>query len=324
LLSCDSQYLKLLSINKGSQVMIVDQSVRLNKYISQSGMCSRREADKFIEDGQVKINRKKATISDRVNPGDEVMVNGRIIEAEEVEPFVLLAFNKPVGVVSTTESSERDNIVSAINYPTRIFPIGRLDKDSRGLIFMTNDGDIVNKILRAGNNHEKEYIVTVNKPITDEFITDMAKGVPMLGMKTKKCKVERVSNNVFKIILVQGLNRQIRRMCEHFNYEVQKLERIRIMHVSLKNLPVGEFRALDESELKELFKLIKDSSSEANTNSKTKKKHTGASKSGGGAKKSSTPGKRPSTSGKRPSGPGKRPAAPGKGPRRPGKKTRRR
>jgi 23S rRNA pseudouridine2604 synthase len=258
--------------------MIVDQSVRLNKYISQSGMCSRREADKFIENGQVKINRKKATIADRVNPGDEVMVNGRIIEAEEREPFVLLAFNKPVGVVCTTEESERDNIVSFINYPTRIFPIGRLDKDSKGLIFMTNDGDIVNKILRAGNNHEKEYMVTVDKPISDDFISGMADGVPMLGMKTKKCKVEKVSTNVFKIILVQGLNRQIRRMCEHFKYEVQKLERVRIMHVSLRGVKSGEFREFDEVELKELFKLIKNSSSEANAGSKTKKKHTGKSK----------------------------------------------
>jgi 23S rRNA pseudouridine2604 synthase len=288
--------------------MIADQSVRLNKYISQNGICSRREADKFIENGQVKINRKKATISDRVNPGDEVMVNGRIIEAEEVEPFVLLAYNKPVGVVSTTESSERDNIVSSINYPTRIFPIGRLDKDSRGLIFMTNDGDIVNKILRAGNSHEKEYIVTVNKPITEEFISGMGNGVPMLGQKTKKCKVEKVGNNVFKIILVQGLNRQIRRMCEHFNYNVLKLERVRIMHVSLKNLPEGEFRALDEVELKELFKLIKDSSSEANANAKTNRKHTGSSKN----------------SGKKPSSFVKKPSSPGKTARRPGKKPRHR
>lgn len=257
--------------------MLNDKSIRLNKYIGQSGICSRREADRFIENGQVKINGKKAGLSDKVNPGDTVMVNGRTIEPEEAEPFVLIAVNKPEGIVSTTEQSERDNIVSFINYPTRIFPIGRLDKDSRGLILLTNDGDIVNKILRAGNNHEKEYLVTVDKPITDEFIAGMGSGVPILGMKTKKCKVEKVSTNVFKIILVQGLNRQIRRMCEYFKYDVKRLERVRIMHISLQGLPVGEFRALDEQELKTLSKLIENSSSEAKAGSKTKKKHTGKS-----------------------------------------------
>ncbi|MCR9203076.1 MAG: 23S rRNA pseudouridine(2604) synthase RluF [Halobacteriovoraceae bacterium] len=255
--------------------MLKDESTRLNKYIAQSGICSRREADRFIENGQVKINRKKATVEDRVKPGDEVMVNGRIIEAEEAEPFVLIAFNKPEGIVSTTDSTERDNIVSYINYPTRIFPIGRLDKESRGLIFLTNDGDIVNKILRAGNNHEKEYLVTVDKPITEDFITKMGNGVPILGMMTKKCKVEQVSSHVFRIVLVQGLNRQIRRMCEHFHFQVKKLERIRIMHISLGELPLGEFRAIEGTELDKLSKLIANSSSEANPKSKTKKKHTG-------------------------------------------------
>ncbi len=265
--------------------MLNDKSVRLNKYIGQSGMCSRREADRFIENGQVKINGKKAGLSDKVNPGDTVMVNGRTIEPEEAEPFVLIAVNKPEGIVSTTEQSERDNIVSFINYPTRIFPIGRLDKDSRGLILLTNDGDIVNKILRAGNNHEKEYLVTVDKPITDEFIVGMGAGVPILGMKTKKCKVEKVSTNVFKIILVQGLNRQIRRMCEYFKYDVKRLERTRIMHISLQGLPVGEFRALDEKELKTLAKLIENSSSEAKAGSKTKNKHTGKSAQSGKSSK---------------------------------------
>lgn len=255
--------------------MLKDESTRLNKYIAQSGICSRREADRFIENGQVKINRKKASVEDRVKPGDEVMVNGRIIEAEEAEPFVLIAFNKPGGIVSTTDSTERDNIVSYINYPTRIFPIGRLDKESRGLIFLTNDGDIVNKILRAGNNHEKEYLVTVDKPITDEFVSKMGNGVPILGMMTKKCKVEQVSSHVFRIVLVQGLNRQIRRMCEHFHYQVKKLERIRIMHISLGDLPLGEFRAIEGGELDKLSKLIANSSSEANPKSKTKKKHSG-------------------------------------------------
>ena len=266
--------------------MLNDKSTRLNKYIAQSGMCSRREADRFIENGQVKINRKKATVEDRVNPGDEVMVNGRIIEAEEAEPFVLIAFNKPEGVVSTTDSTERDNIVSYINYPTRIFPIGRLDKDSKGLILLTNDGDIVNKILRAGNNHEKEYLVTVDKPINEEFVKKMGDGVPILGMKTKKCKVEQVSSHVFKIILVQGLNRQIRRMCEHFNYQVKKLERTRIMHINLGELPLGEFRSVEGGELTKLSKLIANSSSEANPKSKTKKKHTGKSSGHFSSKKS--------------------------------------
>lgn len=254
--------------------MLNDQSQRLNKFIAHSGICSRREADRFIENGQVKINKKKASLEDRVNPGDEVMVNGRIITAEEAEPFVLIAFNKPEGIVSTTESTERDNIVSYINYPTRIFPIGRLDKDSKGLILLTNDGDIVNKILRAGNNHEKEYIVTVDQPIDDEFVKNMANGVPILGMKTKKCVVEKISSHTFRIVLVQGLNRQIRRMCEHFNYQVKKLERIRIMHIKLDKLPLGEFRAVEGKELDTLSKLIASSSSEEKSKSKTKKKHT--------------------------------------------------
>ena len=270
-----------------------DKSVRLNKYIAQSGICSRREADQFIENGRVKINGKKVQLTNRVKPGDEVMVNGQIIEAEEVEPFVLIALNKPAGIVCTTEESERNNIVSFTNYPTRIFPIGRLDKDSTGLIFLTNDGDLVNKVLRAGNNHEKEYLVTVNKPITDQFITDMAKGVSILGIVTKKCKVEKVSTNVFKIILVQGLNRQIRRMCEHFDYEVQKLQRVRIMHVSLRGLPEGDFRTLDEGELKELLKLVANSSSEAKPKSKNKTKHTSKPKRPPTSKKTTRhPGKK--------------------------------
>lgn len=252
--------------------MSIDESIRLNKYISQSGICSRREADRFIENGQVKINKKKALLSDRVKPGDIVMVNGQIIEVEEAEPFVLIAFNKPEGIVCTTEESERSNIVSFINYPTRIFPIGRLDKDSRGLIFLTNNGDLVNKILRAGNNHEKEYLVTLDKPISNEFIEGMIKGVPILGMITKKCKVEKIASHTFRITLIQGLNRQIRRMCQHFGFEVQKLERVRIMHISLRGLGVGEFRSLDKDELKELYELIKNSSSEANKKSKSKKK----------------------------------------------------
>lgn len=265
-----------------------DKSVRLNKYIAQSGICSRREADKFIENGQVKINKRKVTMSDRVKPGDVVMVNGQVIEAEEVQPFVFIALNKPRGIVSTTESSEKDNIVSFTNYPTRIFPIGRLDKESTGLIFMTNDGDIVNKVLRAGNNHEKEYLVTVDKPITDEFITKMASGVPILGEITKKCKVEKLSTHEFRIILVQGLNRQIRRMSEYFGYEVEKLHRIRIMHINIKGIPEGEFRALNEEELKILFELISDSSSEAVHKPKAKSKQKAQVKNKPSAKKKRT------------------------------------
>ncbi len=252
--------------------MSQDRSIRLNKYIAQSGICSRREADRFIENGQVKINRKKVDMTRRVKPGDEVMVNGQIIPAEEAEPFVFIALNKPAGIVSTTEDSEKDNIVRFTNYPTRIFPIGRLDKESTGLIFLTNDGDIVNKVLRAGNNHEKEYLVTVDKPITDEFITDMSRGVPVLGEITKACKVKQVSTFVFNITLVQGLNRQIRRMCKYFDYEVEKLQRIRIMHITLKGLPEGDFRALDESELNELFKLVEGSSSSARPKQRSKRK----------------------------------------------------
>ncbi|WP_428617114.1 23S rRNA pseudouridine(2604) synthase RluF [Shewanella sp.] len=247
---------------------------RLNKYISESGICSRREADRYIEQGNVFINGKRAKIGDTVSYGDKVKVNGRDIEPRDAADLVFIALNKPVGIVSTTEASERDNIVDFVNHSERIFPIGRLDKDSQGLIFLTNNGDLVNKILRAGNNHDKEYLVTVNKPITEAFLTGMRAGVPMLGVITKKCKVEQVSTFVFKIVLVQGLNRQIRRMCEHFNFEVTKLERQSIMNVSLKGLPIGEWRDLDEEELATLFKLIENSSSEdkKTTKAKTNKK----------------------------------------------------
>ncbi len=252
--------------------MQFDNSIRLNKYISQSGMCSRREADRFIEEGKVYINGKKVGIGAQVSPGDLVKVNGQKIEPRDEERLIFIALNKPTGIVSTTESTERRNIVDFINHSTRIFPIGRLDMESQGLIFLTNNGDLVNKILRAGNNHEKDYLVTVDKPITDEFIEGMSKGVPILGQVTKKCKIQQESTYVYRITLVQGLNRQIRRMSEHFGYEVTKLERTRIMNVSLKGLPVGEWRDLEESELKELFDLIKDSSSEAQVKPKAKNK----------------------------------------------------
>lgn len=244
-------------------------ATRLNKFISESGLCSRREADRYIEKGTVFINGKRAKIGDQVFAGDKVMVNGHNIEPKEESNFILLAFNKPVGITSTTEGSVRDNIVDYVNHSERIFPIGRLDKDSSGLIFLTNNGDIVNKILRAGNKHEKEYVVTVNKPITEDFIFEMSNGVPILGVNTRKCKVRQISTFVFNIILIQGLNRQIRRMCEHFGYEVTRLERTRIMNISLKGIPTGEFRELTEEEMKAITKSVENSSSEAKTKTKS-------------------------------------------------------
>ncbi|HEY0177859.1 MAG TPA: 23S rRNA pseudouridine(2604) synthase RluF [Pedobacter sp.] len=240
-----------------------DSTTRLNKYISESGMCSRRAADRYIEQGNVFINGRKAKVGDQVYFGDLVSVNGQTIEPKQVENSILLAFNKPVGVTSTTEAGVKSNIVDYVNHSDRVFPIGRLDKDSQGLIFMTNNGDLVNKVLRAGNNHEKEYLVTVNKPLTEQFITGMAKGVPVLGVMTKKCKVTKEGPFTFKIILIQGLNRQIRRMCEYFGFEVTKLERTRIMNITLKGLPVGEWRELTPEEQTEIYNLVAKSSSSA-------------------------------------------------------------
>lgn len=239
-----------------------DSTTRLNKYISESGLCSRRAADRYIEQGQVFINGRKAKVGDKVFFGDLVSVNGNNIEPKQAENTILLAYNKPIGITSTTEADVKGNIVDHVNHSERVFPIGRLDKDSQGLIFLTNNGDLVNKILRAGNNHEKEYIVTVNKPITDQFIEGMGKGVPVLGVMTKKCKVVKESPFVFKITLIQGLNRQIRRMCEYFGFEVTKLERTRIMNITLKGLPIGDWRELTEQEQAEISKLIAKSSSE--------------------------------------------------------------
>lgn len=235
----------------------IRDEVRLNKYISETGFCSRREADKFIEQGRVKIDGVKASTGMKVSKGQSVYVDGKPLKVEN--ELVYIALNKPVGITCTTESKIKGNIVDFINHEKRIFPIGRLDKDSQGLIFMTNDGDIVNKILRAGNNHEKEYIVTVNKTITDEFIKGMSNGVPILGTVTKKCLVKKESKNSFRIILTQGLNRQIRRMCEYFGYEVKKLERIRIMNVSLGNLKIGSWRYLTKKELAEINRLTENS-----------------------------------------------------------------
>ena len=239
--------------------MSLRKSTRINKYISESGLCSRREADRFVEQGNVWINGRRATTGDQVVAGDRVRVNGQEIEPQEEEDLVLIALNKPVGIVSTTESAEKDNIVEFVKHGTRIFPIGRLDKDSQGLIFLTNNGDLVNKILRANNNHEKEYVVTVDKPITNEFIAGMQGGVPILGQMTKKCQVVKESTFVFNITLVQGLNRQIRRMCEYFGYEVTQLVRTRIMNVSLKGLALGDWRDLTPKEIETIVALTETS-----------------------------------------------------------------
>lgn len=231
---------------------------RLNKFISETGYCSRREADKLIEEGRVTINGIVPEMGTKVSPDDEVRVDGKLIR-EKTGKHVYLAFNKPVGIECTTNQEVRNNIVDYINYPKRIFPIGRLDKASEGLIFMTDDGDIVNKILRARNNHEKEYVVTVDKPITDRFIQRMGNGIPILDTVTRKCRVEQISKYIFRIVLTQGLNRQIRRMCEYLGYEVTALKRIRIINISL-DVPVGRHRELTPAEIKDLNKLIEPSS----------------------------------------------------------------
>lgn len=236
------------------------KEVRINKYLSQLGYCSRREADKLIDQGRITINGKVPEMGTKVLEGDDVQVDGKSVSKTELkEPNVYLAFNKPVGIVCTTDTRvEKNNIIDYINYPKRIFPIGRLDKPSEGLIFLTNDGDIVNKILRARNNHEKEYIVSVNKPITSDFIRKISNGVPILDTVTRKCEVEKLGKHTFRIVLTQGLNRQIRRMCEFLSYDVTSLKRIRIMNVGL-DIPVGKWRDLTKEELSELNALLEDS-----------------------------------------------------------------
>ncbi len=231
---------------------------RINKFLSESGYCSRREADKLLEQGRITINGIVPELGTKVSSEDEIRVDGKLIRESHEKP-IYLAFNKPVGIECTTNQKVRNNIVDYINYPKRIFPIGRLDKDSEGLIFMTNDGDIVNKILRARNNHEKDYIVTVNRPITDRFIERMSNGVPILDTITKKCKVEQISKNIFRIVLTQGLNRQIRRMSEYLGYEVIGLKRTRIINISL-DVPLGRYRDLTDSEITQLLQLIEPSS----------------------------------------------------------------
>ncbi|MCF6294674.1 MAG: 23S rRNA pseudouridine(2604) synthase RluF [Flavobacteriaceae bacterium] len=242
---------------------MTEKLTRLNKYLSEVGYCSRRAADKLIDAGRVTINGKVPEMGTKVSPKDIVEVDGKLISKRK-QDHIYLAFNKPIGIVCTTDTRvEKDNIIDYINYPKRIFPIGRLDKPSEGLILLTDDGDIVNKILRASNNHEKEYVVTVDKPISQMFVERMANGIPILDKVTKKCKVEKLSTLKFKIILTQGLNRQIRRMCEYLNYEVTHLKRTRIMNIKL-DIPVGEYRELTKNELAALNLLIEDSTKNYN------------------------------------------------------------
>lgn len=235
------------------------KETRINKYLSEAGYCSRRAADKLIEEGRITINGEVPLMGTKIVEGDVVKVDGKSVVKKD-EKAVYLVLNKPRGIVCTTDTRvEKDNIIDFLNYPKRIFPIGRLDKASEGLILLTNDGDIVNKILRARNNHEKEYIVQVNKPIDNDFIKNMSQGVPILDTVTRPCKVEQLSRVRFKIILTQGLNRQIRRMCEYLGYHVQQLKRVRIMNIQL-DLPNGKYREITKEEFRELNNLLADSS----------------------------------------------------------------
>ena len=234
--------------------------IRLNKYLSEAGVCSRREADKLIESGKVTVDGKRAEMGMKVTESQIVCIGKKQVKTKN--EMVLLAVNKPVGIVCTEEKREKNNIINFLNYPTRITYIGRLDKDSEGLLLMTNNGDIINKMMRAGNQHEKEYKVTVNKPITPEFIEKMANGVPILDTVTRKCEVEMIGKYTFRIVLTQGLNRQIRRMCEYLGYKVTQLKRVRVMNIELGNLKPGETRKVSEEEIAVLYELIKDSSNE--------------------------------------------------------------
>jgi 23S rRNA pseudouridine2604 synthase len=235
-----------------------ENTTRINKYLSEAGFCSRREADKLLEEGRITINGAVPEMGTKVQKGDQVAVDSKPV-GRSMDDLVYLAFNKPVGIVCTTDTKrEKDNIIDFIDYPTRIFPIGRLDKPSEGLIFLTNDGDIVNKILRARNGHEKEYIVGVDRPIDESFIEEMSQGVPILDTITRKCEVEQLDVEVFRIVLTQGLNRQIRRMCDHLDYQVTRLQRVRIMNVEL-DIPIGKWRDLSREELEGIHSLVEGS-----------------------------------------------------------------
>lgn len=231
--------------------------IRINKYLADSGACSRRQADRLISEGRVSVGGRVAELGTRVMPGEQVALDGRVLRASSPKRYI--ALNKPVGIVCTTDPREPDNIVDFVGGRERLYPIGRLDKDSSGLILMTNDGDIVNKILRAGNNHEKEYRVTLTRRCSDEFLRQMAAGVPILDQMTKPCSVFRESPDTFRIILTQGLNRQIRRMCQQLGHSVQALTRLRIMNIRLGTLPTGQYRDLTPNELSELMSLLRDS-----------------------------------------------------------------
>lgn len=273
------------------------EGIRINKFLSESGLCSRREADRMIESGRVTINGKQPSIGQRVRSKDAIRVDGREVENNQ-EDAVYLLLNKPVGIVTTTDTKgEVDNIIDYVNYPSRIFPVGRLDKDSEGLIILTSDGDIVNKILRAGNQHEKEYEVTVDRTIDAEFVKAMANGIPIMGSMTKKCKVEQIAAFTFRITLTQGMNRQIRRMCEFLNYEVRKLKRTRIMHLSL-DVPNGQWRPLTQEELETLHRALAKSektapkkarTSQSSAQHRTNKKKNPSKASGHGAKQHVAP-----------------------------------
>ena len=235
---------------------VEQEPVRLNKYLSDAGFCSRREADRMVEQGRIMVDGVRAVQGMRVLPSQRIVVDGRVVGYEKGK--IILAVNKPAGVVcTTTDRFKEQNIVDFIHYPKRIYPVGRLDKNSEGLILMTNQGEIVNKILKASNYHEKEYVVTVNKPVTPEFLAAMQKGVPILDTVTRPCKIKKEGKRTFRIILTQGLNRQIRRMCEYLGYRVEKLSRVRIMNICLGELPVGAYRVLTEEEIRELYRQVK-------------------------------------------------------------------
>lgn len=226
--------------------------MRLNKYLSDAGVCSRREADRLVQDGRVMVDGKTAVLGMQIQEGQEILVNGKKVRREEKK--VLLLFHKPRGIECTANPKIKKNVISYIDYPIRIYYIGRLDKDSEGLLLLTNQGELVNKMMRAGNCHEKEYLVTVDKPVTDDFIKKMSSGVPILGTVTRKCQVEKTGKKTFRIILTQGLNRQIRRMCEYLGYRVERLVRVRVMNLELGDLPVGQYREAAEKELENLKK----------------------------------------------------------------------
>lgn len=236
----------------------MQEPIRLNKFLSEAGVCSRREADRLAEEGKITVDGRRAAVGMKVLPSQKILVEGKPVKREEEK--VLLAVHKPRGIECTSQEKVKNNIVRFVNYHTRIYPVGRLDKDSEGLILMTNQGELVNKMMRAGNYHEKEYIVTVDKPVTKEFVRQMAGGIPILDTVTRKCRVERIDARRFRIVLTQGLNRQIRRMCEYLGYRVIRLKRVRIMNIELGDLPAGQYRPVTQKEWRDLMKQIKDSS----------------------------------------------------------------